>query len=235
MKINQKKIIKITHNILDYMERIFFLIVFFIGVYFIYDTAYVFYYNSADRVLGYKPDAINAETLLNLSEDCVAWITLDDSEIDYPIMQSDDNIKYLNTDPEGNYALAGSIFLDFRNSPDFSDKYSLVYGHNMEGKKMFGPLINWAKKDYFDEHLTGTLTAGDIEYEFNIFAYVETDTSEEIVFNPIGNYPIDYIKKNAKNYVEPKEGNLVVLSTCKSPTSTKRNILCGTIVEKGKQ
>ncbi|MBR1845920.1 MAG: class B sortase, partial [Oscillospiraceae bacterium] len=61
-------------------------------------------------------------------------------------MQGETNGKYLNTDPYGEYSLSGSIFLDSRNAGDFSDSYSLVYGHHMADGMMFGAL-----DAFFDE------------------------------------------------------------------------------------
>lgn len=227
----ERKAIRFISNRIDDGITIIFVLLLLIGLYFIYDSAYVFYNASATKVKAFKPDVINAETLIEVGEDCVAWIELHDSSIDYPIMQGDDNNEYLNKAPDGSYALAGSIFLDSRNAPDFTDDYSLVYGHNVSGT-MFGNLTDWADKKYFNEHLTGTLTVGDIEYDFNVFAYATIDTSDDVIFNFYGTNQMNFIKNNAINYNEPKEGRLVVLSTCKSPTSSLRNILCGTIIEK---
>ena len=69
---------------------------------------------------------ITEETLREISGYAVAWLTVDDTKIDYPLCQCDDNKFFLNHDPQGNYSLAGSIFLDFRNNPDFTDRYTWV-------------------------------------------------------------------------------------------------------------
>lgn len=229
----ERKAIKFISNRIDDGITIVFILLLLIGVYFIYDSAYVFYNNSAAKVKAYKPDVINAETLLQVGEDCVAWITIDNSDIDYPIMQGKDNAEYLNKAPDGSYSLAGSIFLDSRNKKDFSDDYSLIYGHNLSNREMLGALVSWEDEKYFKEHLVGTLIVGDVEYEYNVFAYAMVDTSDDVIFDPHFGNPMNFIKSKAINYVEPKDGKLVVLSTCKSPTSTLRNILCGTIKKKG--
>lgn len=227
-----RKIARFINNRIDDGITILFVLILLMGIYFIYDSAYVFYNNSASKIQAYKPDVINAETLLEVGEDCVAWITLDDSKIDYPIMQGKDNAEYLNKAPDGSYSLAGSIFLDSRNKKDFTDNYSLVYGHNLSNMEMLGALIMWEKDDYFNSHLTGTLTVGDVEYEANVFAYATVDTSDDVIFDPHYGNPRGFIKSKAINYIEPKDGRLLVLSTCKSPTSSLRNILCLTIKEK---
>lgn len=77
-------------------------------------------------------------------------MTIDDTNIDYPVMQGEDNNEYLNKDPFGNYALSGSIFLDRRNNPEFKDYYSLIYGHHMEHGMMFGAIDEYLNEDYFN-------------------------------------------------------------------------------------
>ena len=68
------------------------------------------------------------EELLKLNPDVCAWLTLDGTEVDYPILQGEDNYEYLNKNVYGEFALSGSLYLDSNNSRDFTDKYSLIYG-----------------------------------------------------------------------------------------------------------
>ena len=93
-----------------------------------YDNYYVYSHTLGDDISRYKPvqnAAVQEDS--PISDDMVAWITIDGTNIDYPVMQGDDNVKYLNTDPFGKYSLSGSIFLDSRNAPDFSDYYWRIY------------------------------------------------------------------------------------------------------------
>ena len=83
-------------------------------IYALYDTMYVYDHATGRDYLGFKPDSENQENSVlaaTISDDMVAWITLDDTNIDYPVMQGSSNNAYLNTDPFGNYSLSGSIFL----------------------------------------------------------------------------------------------------------------------------
>lgn len=125
------RVIRFVDDLIDRVLALILILVLLIGVYFIYDTAYVFYHASAARVAYYRPgseEAAEAAETKPLTEDYVAWLTLDDTNIDYPVMQGENNSKYLNMDPYGEYSLAGSIFLDSRNAGDFSDSYSLLTG-----------------------------------------------------------------------------------------------------------
>ena len=92
----------------------------------IYDEAGV-----DETLLHFKPTEAGDNTagfsdLAALSPDVRAWLTLDDTHIDYPVVQGEDNVKYVNTDVYGNFSLSGSIFLDYRNAADFSDAYCLL-------------------------------------------------------------------------------------------------------------
>ena len=103
-----------------------------LGLYAFADNAYL-YGNATDAsVLRYKPEA---EMALceerKISENQVAWICIPGSGVDYPVLQGEDNAEYLNKDPYGEFSYSGSIFLDHRNAPDFSDGLSVLYGHHM--------------------------------------------------------------------------------------------------------
>ena len=63
------------------------------------------------------------EELLAINPDVCAWVMVDNTKIDFPVLQGSTNLTYINRDVYGNFALAGSIFLDTRNQRDFSDAY----------------------------------------------------------------------------------------------------------------
>ena len=117
------------------------------SAYALWDNSQV--YAAADNVqaelLQFKPKAgadngASFEELLGINPDVCAWVTLDNTAIDYPVVQGEDNFTYVNTDVYGDFSLAGSIFLDVNCDKNFTDPYSLLYGHHMEESKMFGDL-----------------------------------------------------------------------------------------------
>lgn len=124
------------------------------------------------------------EDLLAINPDVCAWITLDNTKIDYPVLQGSTNLTYVNRDVYGNFALAGSIFLDTRNERDFSDAYSLLYGHHMENSGMFGDLDLYKDQKFFEENRTGTLILPDKTYKLEIFACLVTEAGEDSIFDP---------------------------------------------------
>ena len=124
------------------------------------------------------------EELLAINPDVCAWVTLDNTGIDYPILQGEDNLTYLNTDVYGDFALAGSIFLDSRCDRDFGDAYSLVYGHYMANHRMFGDLELYKEKAFFEENTTGILLLPDRSYDLKIFACLLVDSRDSVIFEP---------------------------------------------------
>ncbi len=195
-----------------------------------YDNYYVYSHTLDNSILKYKPtqSEVVASGDVSISDDMVAWLTIDNTNIDYPVMQSTDNIKYLNTDPFGGYSLSGSIFLDSRNEPDFSDEYSLVYGHHMEYGKMFGALDEFLNESYLSQHTAGTLTIGknaEKIYHLEVFASMQASARDEAVFNPNHGDIRQFIKNHAEVYTKERNDRIIGLSTCAEGDAVSRIVL----------
>ncbi len=206
-----------------------FIVALLIVIYGLYDTWFVYNKAKDDSYLKYKPTASQGvPENAPLTEDYVAWITIDDTNIDYPIMQGDNNMQYLNINPYGEYSLSGSIFLDSRNSADFSDDYSILYGHHMEYGKMFGALDDFLSKEYLKNHSTGKLIVGrdgSQVYDLGIFACMKVNVYDKKALDPdsLGNV-MKLITEEATNINTSidKSESILVLSTCIEPVSTNR-------------
>lgn len=219
-------ILKQLDNWSDCFIKIIFLIILLIGSYISYDMWYVYHHTGNNTVKGYKPEEITEETLKNISEHVVAWITIDNTSIDYPVLQGKDNVEYLNKDPFGEYNLSGSIFLDSRNKADFSDDYNILYGHHMTGGYMFGALDSFKKEEFFKQHQTGTLSVGNQKYQLYILGILITDANVKEVFDTdITGDRLPILKKEAKYWRGSGEGKLLALTTCKEPLTTARTAL----------
>lgn len=209
------------------------LLLFFICLYVTVDSVNVYLNANDNSILKYKPQSgESAEILQELSEDAVGWLTIDDTSIDYPVMQGRNNFTYVNTNPYGEFSLSGSIFLDSRNSADFSDDFSMVYGHHMEYGAMFGALDEFYSEDYLNAHQTGVLmTNAGLQYRLAVFACCKTLASEELIFNPTEtdrNDLLRYLEENAavflsRNY-DPN-GFILALSTCQGADSIERLVV----------
>ena len=203
-------------------------LVLLIVIYCMYDNLWVYNHTIDKSILKYKPGTENYDPQQSpISNDMVAWITIDNTNIDYPVMQAKDNVKYLNTDPYGKYTLSGSIFLDSRNSSDFSDDYSLVYGHHMEYGKMFGALDDFLDEKYLKKHSTGTLIIGregKTSCKLKIFAALKVNANETAVFDIAVGGVKEYLTKAIK--ASPEQGKrILALSTCSEDSTPQRIVV----------
>ena len=237
-KMSKRDLLHRTVKILDNcMDRTLFfvcILIFFMGAYALYDS-YMVYYEAVDSdILRFKPgygdDAGDSDR--KIEGHMAAWLTMNDSNIDYPVMQGEDNSEYLSKDSFGDYSLAGSIFLDSRNTADFSDDYSLIYGHHMEHGMMFGALDAWLDKSYCDEHRTGELIVEDMACKLEVFAVLEVEATREELFAPTEverDRVIAFIREHARILYEdafPEDSDrIVALSTCKFPDTAEGTIV----------
>ena len=160
--------------------------------YVLYDTAYVEHqaYAASVDLMAYRPTIIEDEavpltgaSLSSINEDYRAWLVMDDTKIDYPVMQGPNDLYYVSHDVYKNSSLSGAIYFAAANSPDLSDSYNLVYGHHMDNGAMFGGLDAYCDADYLSSHRTGTLAAGEDVYDLQAFAVAKTDAYEWTLYN----------------------------------------------------
>ena len=206
-------------KILSFLAIILMVVMLSFGGYSLWDT-YVTMSGAflKNDLLKYKPSLDNPEqTRLSLQElmainpDTRAWITLDGTHIDYPMVQGKDDMEYVNKDVTCEFSLSGSIFLSAKNKADFSDPYMLTYGHHMDNGGMYGDVMEFIKKDYFDKHLTGHLFLPEGRAR-------KLDVLEMV----------EYLKSHATNFrdIGMKESDqIMALSTCVSLETNGRAVV----------
>ena len=171
------------------------------------------------QLLKAKPEQ-DSPTLAELqaqNPDVCGWLTLDDTHIDYPVVQGEDDLEYVNKAADGSFALSGAVFLSAANHADLSDAYNLFYGHHMENGAMFGDLTHFSESQYFADHTTGTLYAEGVAYELQVFACVLTDAYDTVIYTPSTDPAAlaAYIRAHAVQYRDPPEGcRIAAFSTC---------------------
>ena len=94
--------------------------------------------------------AVDFAALSEINPDIVAWIYIEGTEINYPVVQGSDNQYYLKHLFNGKWNSSGCIFLDSRNTPDFSDRHSIIYGHHMKNGTMFSGLTEYKKQEFYE-------------------------------------------------------------------------------------
>ncbi len=239
-----KKILTVANFLLDLMVILSLVLAGTYAVYSLYDNQRI-YADAGDvqaDMMKYKPSGDDGdasfEELLAINPDVCAWVTLDGSKIDYPVLQGATNLTYINKDVYGNFSLAGSIFLDSRNGRDFSDSYNLLYGHHMAQRKMFGDLEKYQKKMFFKKHKTGTLILPDKTYKLEIFACLLANAGEENIFDPRQwqtdiDGLISYAEKNSlqlrketvKEIKQMEDPKILAFSTCSTEYTDARTIV----------
>jgi len=109
--------------------------------------------------------------------DCVGWLTIPDTGIDYPVMHTpDDPEHYLRRDFYGESASGGTPFLDGRNLAEAENQNLILYGHNMMDGSMFNPLISYLEPSFRETHKEIYLELSEKQYQYEVFAVVETNT-----------------------------------------------------------
>lgn len=242
----QRKALRAADFLVSAVVVLFLVVAGAYSAYALWDNSQV--YAAADNVqaelLQFKPKAgadngASFEELLGINPDVCAWVTLDNTAIDYPVVQGEDNFTYVNTDVYGDFSLAGSIFLDVNCDKNFTDPYSLLYGHHMEESKMFGDLDLYKDAEFFAENTTGELILPDRTYDLQTFACLLVPSSESAIFQPQrwdsdlqGLYT--FAQENALNLntetlaamkAAGDDAQVLALSTCSTEFTDARTIL----------
>lgn len=117
---------------------------------------------------------INVEKLKRENKDCIGYLEVPGTSISYPIMQTRDNPNYyLNHDFDKNYSFYGTPYLSAYCDLEKSDNL-IIYGHNINGGKMFGALEQYKEKDFFDRHRKIYFTT-DRRREYEVFAVMSVN------------------------------------------------------------
>ena len=175
--------------------------------------------------------------------DIYAWVTIPDTGVNHPIVQSttDDNY-YLYHDLDGNYTIYGSVFTQSMNATDFSDPVTIVYGHHTDNGTMFSDLRNFTDKDYFDAHEEMYIyTPGHIltyriisAYEYdnrhimNSFDFSDPQVRQDYFASVLS--PTSMRVNVREGATLSADDKIVQLSTCVEGNSASRYIVTGVLV-----
>ena len=180
------------------------------------------------------PINVNFSVLKRECKDIVGWIYMPDTPINYPVVQSEDNLYYVRRLIDGSYNNAGTIFMDFRNDSDLSNKNTIIYGHNMKNDKMFGTLEKYKKQEYYDTHKIMYYFAPEKNYKIELFAGCNITVESSIYDLPtnISNYEKFKQKSDFKSdVILTNEDKIITLSTCSYNYDGARYIVMGVLRE----
>jgi len=98
------------------------------------------------------PITVDFTDILKINEDVLGWIYMEDTVVNYPVLQGENNFYYLDKTYWKKYLASGSIYLDSANDRLMTDSHSIIYGHNMKNHTMFGDLSDFRKAEYLQAH-----------------------------------------------------------------------------------
>lgn len=122
------------------------------------------------------------------NSDWIGWLKIEDTSISYPVMQrKGDSEFYLHRDFDGNYSFYGTPFLDTRCT--MRSDNCIIYGHNINGGRMFGALHAYSSEKHYKEHPEISLRAGDEKRKYQIVSVIQSTTSSPVyLFTDVGNW-----------------------------------------------
>jgi len=163
------------------------------------------------------------EKLLDINKDIAGWISIPGTNIDYPVVKTDNNQYYLDHNIYGEKVKAGAIFMDYRNDSAARDKNTILYGHHMRDGSMFTALMKYKKKQSFFEE--NSIIRFDTLYEeikweiFSVYITTADDPYTTISFSSDEEY-LKFLEKIKRKSMYKKDMELtaddqiLTLSTC---------------------
>ena len=140
-----------------------------------------------------KNDTPNLKDYKSKNNDTIGWIKVNNTNIDYPFVQSNDNNYYLTHNFNKKKTSSGWVFLDKRNNKNLNNKNNIIYGHSRKDKSMFGTLKDTLNKKWYKnkDNLIIKITTETKEYNYEIFSIYTIEKE---------NYYLQTVFKTSKEY-----------------------------------
>ena len=156
------------------------------------------------------------------NKDYVGWITIENTKVDYPIVQCSDNDYYLTHTFEGERNAAGTLFVDCNLAEGMESKNVIIYGHNMKNGSMFAGLKKYRDDEFYRTHKTFQVYTADRICEYEIFAVSVVEPDSDIYTIGFANNDdfMSYINKVQQQSIMETgvtvspEDSIITLSTC---------------------
>ena len=138
-----------------------------------------------------------------INNDVIGWIKIEDTKIDFPLLQNEDNNYYLTHDYKKDYNRYGSPFLKKECDINNNNSNLLIYGHNMKDEEMFNCLLNYQNKEYYEQHKIINITTENEERQYEIVSVFKSRIfykNEKDVFRFYYTYGFEN-EKEYNNYI----------------------------------
>ena len=167
---------------------------------------------------------LSSYNLSSINPDYIGWIRIDGADIDYPIVQGQDNAKYLSTSFSGENNKAGAIFMDYRCEDGFNGSFPLIHGHNMKDGSMFAALHLFLDDAFLSQHSEIIIVTSEGEaLRYRILSVYVTDTNDR-AFTLLESDEITIERYCLELGVQEGE-KILALSTCTNNNSDSERLL----------
>lgn len=189
---------------------------------------------------------LSIDKLKEKNEDIVSFIKIDGTQIEYPIVYKDNDF-YLRHDLNKKYNIAGTLFMEEENNKDYSDKNTIIYGHNLQNvigglSPMFSEIVNFTDYDYVKDRKNNIIEIYTPKgfKKYKIFSvYYSTAYDDYTLTNRENEKWIPYLKKLenksvvnfTNNYIFKSDSKIITLSTCDNVTEEGRIVLHGILIQ----
>lgn len=185
---------------------------------------------------------VDFSELLKRNSDTVGWINVNNTNINYPVVQKNNNDDYLHKAFDGSKNQAGWIFADYRNDMENFDKNTIIYGHSRLNKTMFGSLFNvlnesWYSNKYNQIIRFSTPTENTMWQVFSVYKinlesyYLQVDFDNDSQYLEF----LNTLKSRSKynfNVSLNENDKIITLSTCSDAAGTGRIVLHAKLIKK---
>ena len=183
---------------------------------------------------------VDFESLQSINPEVIAWIQIPALDISYPVAKGTDNAYYLHHMINGETNKSGSIFMDYHNQEDFTDRNTIIYGHNMRDGSMFGTLEKYQDPGVYDVYPKFYVYVPGYVYEYHIFSCYAA---------PVNNAAYTYSFPDVKDYQDflgviqasseydtgisvSEKDRVITLSTCVNTRKDYRYLVHGRLDQK---
>lgn len=177
-------------------------------------------------------NSANEEELKSINSDYKMWIQIENTNINYPVVQGSDNDYYLKHNFRKESNISGTVFVESANDID-NDKNIILYGHNMRNGTMFNNITNYKEESFFNEDNKINIIMNNTLYEYEVFSVYVKNVSEVNLAIGFANEDefINYAYNEAEESLYKKdvdfsaEDNLITLVTCSYEFTDARTIV----------
>ncbi|MDU7454095.1 MULTISPECIES: class B sortase [Clostridium] len=198
-------------------------------------------YNDADKVYNLiREEKEESDNLFEKNINYRGWIKIDNTNINYPILQGQDNEEYLYKDINNEYIVSGSIFMNYLNN-GFDDQNTVLFGHNMKNGTMFANLKKYKEEDFFYNNNYIEIELSNGQYlKYKVFSVYITDINDNYTktsFEDKDEYKefLERIKNKSiyKSDISVNENDkIITLSTCSYEFDDARLVVTGKLIDK---